>query len=211
MKEGGIILRVDGSVTEEGNWTYDDLSKLPHELQIEDVSKIEPGISGSGVRVKAVIGKAKPASRADHATFHSSDGKFAASVPLTEAIERGILVYKRDGSPLSPTKGGPVRLVIPQGDDACANVKAVNRIEITVGKGKDTTVDPDHDNPAIHGHAHGPGHKHDHEHEHEHDHGHEHGHHEHTEHEHHEHGHHEHDHHDHGHHEHEHHDHGHDH
>lgn len=175
MDEDQIILRVDGSVTEEGAWTYEDLAKLPKELQVEDVSKVEPDIPGAGVLVKGLISKAKPASRADHATFHSGDGRFAASIPLQDVVERGILVYKRDGAPLLPGKGGPVRFVIPQGDDACANVKSVNRIEITSGKGKDTTFDPDHDNPEIHGHAHGPG-KHSHDHgDHGHDHGHDHG------------------------------------
>ncbi len=178
MNEEQIILRVDGSVTEEGTWSYKDLVNLPKELQVEDVSKVEPDIPGTGVLIKGLISKAKPASRADHATFHSNDGRFAASIPLQEVIERGILVYKRDGAPLLPAKGGPVRFVIPHGDDACANVKSVNRIEITTGKGKDTTFDPDHDNPEIHGHTHGPGkHSHDHEHKahdhhtHEHEHG----------------------------------------
>jgi DMSO/TMAO reductase YedYZ molybdopterin-dependent catalytic subunit len=194
MKESPIILRIEGSVTEEKGWTYEELVGLPREAQIEDVSKVDSGIAGSGVRVAAIISRAKPASRADHATFHSKDGRFAASLPLGEVLERGILVYKRDGGPLPAAKGGPVRLVVPQGDDACANVKSVERIEITVGKGKDTTVDPDHDNPAIHGHAHGPGGKHSHGHDHD-DHGHDHG----KKHEHgHDHGH-DHDHHDHGH------------
>jgi len=171
MKDGTIILRIEGSVTEERGWTFADLEKVPRELRIEDVAKLEPGISGTGVRVKALLLEAKPASRADYATFHSQDGKFAASLPLPELMEKGILVYKRDGAPLPPGKGGPIRLVVPQGEDACANVKSVARIEITVGKGKDTTVDPDHDNPAIHGHSHGPGqHGHDHGHGHPHEH-----------------------------------------
>lgn len=174
MEERQIILRVDGSVSEEGEWTYRDFEKLPKDLQVEDVSRLEPGIAGSGVRVKAVLSKAKPASRADYVTFHSLDGRFAASLPLKEVMEHGILVYQRDNAPLSQTKGGPIRLVVPQGDDACANVKSVHRIEVTVGKGKDTTVDPDHDNPEIHGHAHGPGGKHDHAHDHG-NHGHTHG------------------------------------
>ncbi len=177
------ILTVDGNVQKKKEWSYDDLSRLPKEDQIDDVSRHVGGMEGSGVRVRAVLNTSILQGKADHATFHSQDGKFAASLPLREAIEKGILIYKRNGGPLPESKGGPIRLVVPQGDDACSNVKSVFRIEVTVGKGKDTTWDPDHDNPAIHGHSH------DHDHDH-HDHGHDHAHDHHK---------HDHDHHDHDH------------
>ena len=43
-----------------------------------------------------------------------------------------------EGSPLPGSKGGPFRLVTPGLGDLCANVKAVGRIEVRVGAGKDT-------------------------------------------------------------------------
>lgn len=186
------ILTVEGTVQKKREWTYEELSRLPKEHQVEDVSRLVAGMEGTGVRIKAVLKESNPLSKADHVTFHSQDGKFAASISLRDALENGILIYKRDGGPLSDTKGGPLRLIVPHGDNACANVKSVFKIELTVGKGKDTTWDPDHDNPAIHGHSHDHGHGHDH-----HDHGHDHGGHDHD---HHDHGHdHGHDHHDHDH------------
>ncbi|HEY5599253.1 MAG TPA: molybdopterin-dependent oxidoreductase [Candidatus Manganitrophaceae bacterium] len=191
--EKKAILKVEGTVRKKMEWTYDTLSHLPKEYQIEDVSRLVAGIEGGGVKVKAILKEAGPLSKADHVTFHSEDGKFAASIPLHEALENGILVYKRAGGPLPSSKGGPIRFVAPHGDNACANVKSVNRIELTVGKGKDTTTgDPDHDNPEIHGHSHDHhGHSHDDHHDHghdDHDHGHD------------DHGHDDHDHgHDHGH------------
>lgn len=173
------ILKVEGQVDKKTSWSYEALSQLPKEDQIEDVSRRVAGMEGSGVRVKGIIKASKPAGKADHVTFHSEDGKFAASVPLKEAMENGILIYKRDGGPLSTAKGGPIRLVVPHGDNACSNVKSVNRIELTIGKGKDTTTgDPDHDNPEIHGHSHDHGHDHEH---HDHDH-HDHDHHDHDDH-----------------------------
>lgn len=171
------ILSVEGIVQKKREWTYEELSGLPREHQVEDVSRLVAGMEGSGVRVKAILKESSPLSKADHVTFHSQDGKFAASVPLREAIEKGILIYKKGGGPLPDSKGGPLRLIVPHGDNACSNVKSVIRIELTAGKGKDTTWDPDHDNPAIHGHSHDHGHEHhDHAHDH-HDHTpHEHGH-----------------------------------
>ncbi len=175
--EEGFVLKVDGAVENAKKWNYEALAGLPQGDQIEDVSTLVAGMVGSGVRVKAILNEAKPISGSDYATFHSLDGKFAASVSLSEVLENGILIYKRDGGPIPVSKGGPVRLAIPCGENECANVKGVNRIEMTVGKGKDTTWDPDHDNPEIHGHAHGPGHSHDHGHDHNHDNdNHEHGH-----------------------------------
>lgn len=166
--DGGFVLKVDGAVENAGEWDYESLLNLPQEDQIEDVSKLVAGMAGSGVRVRAILNKAIPISGSDYATFHSQDGKFAASIALSEVVENGILIYKRDGAPLHVSKGGPARLAIPCGENECSNVKGVIRIEMTVGKGKDTTWDPDHDNPEIHGHAHGPGHSHDHDHDHSH-------------------------------------------
>jgi len=159
-----FTLLVDGAVEKTGTWNYATLLGLPEEYQVRDVSKVVAGMAGRGVRVKALIDAACPASESDHATFHSSDGKFVASIPLEDVLESGILIYQREGSPLPESKGGPVRLAIPCGENECNNVKSVIRVELNIGKGLDTTYDPDHDNPEIHGHSHDNGHHHDHSH-----------------------------------------------
>ncbi|MFQ5780102.1 MAG: molybdopterin-dependent oxidoreductase [Nitrospiria bacterium] len=158
-----FMLSVGGAVEKKEKWDYEALSHLPEEDQIEDVSRCAAGVKGSGVRVRALLRESTPLSNADHVTFHSQDEIYAASIPLRGALENGILIYKRDGVPLPAAKGGPFRLVFPQGGSDCCNVKSVDRIELTIGKGKDTTSgDPDHDNPAIHGHSHDHSHHHDH-------------------------------------------------
>ncbi len=173
--ESKFTLQVDGAVQKPVKWGYESLESIPAEYQVEDVSQYVAGMAGSGVQVKALLNAAIPLAASDHVTFHSQDGKFAASVALDEITERGILIYKRDGAPLPEAKGGPVRLAIPQGEDECSNVKSVIRIEVTAGKGVDTTYDPFHDIPEIHGHAHdGHSHNHSHDHDHGHDHGHSH-------------------------------------
>lgn len=173
--ESKFTLEVTGTVEKPIKWGYESLLNIPNEYQIEDVSKHVAGMAGSGVKVKALLNAAIPLPASDHVTFHSRDGKFSASIPLDEITDRGILIYKRDGGPLPESKGGPVRLAVPQSEDECANVKSVVRIEVTSGKGKDTTYDPFHDIPEIHGHSHEKGHSHSHDHGHDHEHDHDHG------------------------------------
>ena len=75
---------------------------------------------------------------ADHVTVHSSDGQYAATLTLAQAKEFGLLLYELDDGPLPEGKGGPFRLITPGLGDLCANVKAVSRIEVRVGAGRDT-------------------------------------------------------------------------
>ncbi|MFQ5588809.1 MAG: molybdopterin-dependent oxidoreductase [Nitrospiria bacterium] len=171
-----FTLEVDGVVEKTVQWDYESLLNIPEEYQVPDVSQHVAGMVGAGVRVKALLNAAMPLPHSDHVTFHSQDGKFAASVALSDSMDRAILIYQRDGAPLPESKGGPLRLAIPQGDDECSNVKSVIRIEVTSGKGRDTTYDPFHDIPEIHGHSH-EGHSHDHSHSHSHDHDQDHSHH----------------------------------
>src|SRR5439155_13835253 len=101
-----------------------------------------PGMRGHGVRVKALLTIPTPTIGADHwrrpRDVSFCRGKFAASLPLKEAAETGILIYRRDGQPFPPEAGGPFRLITPGLGDLCANVKNVARIEFTCGPGKDT-------------------------------------------------------------------------
>ncbi len=166
-QEERFFLSVAGLVEKEGKWDYETLSSLPKEDQVEEINQNNSGVIGSGIRLSALVRASRPLSDSDYITFTSQDEIYAASIPLDEALENGILIYKREGAPLPESKGGPVRLVFPEGENDCCNVKSVKKIELTVGKGKDTTTgDPDHDNPAIHGHSHdhkgshGHGHSH---------------------------------------------------
>ena len=114
------------------------LEKLPAEHQVPDVSTLVPGMKGKGIKVKGLLEVPALAIGADHVTFHSQDGQFAASLTMKQATENGILIYQLDGEPLSEPKGGPFRLVTPGLGDLCAHVKGVTRIELTKGPGKDT-------------------------------------------------------------------------
>jgi 2-dehydropantoate 2-reductase len=135
---GPVFLQIDGRVLQPLVLDMEALAKIPAEAQVADVAALVPGMRGQGVRVKALLEVATPAIGADHVTFHSADGQFAASLRIKDAAETGVLIYKRDDEPLPREAGGPFRLVTPGLGDLCANVKGVTRIEFTVGPGKDT-------------------------------------------------------------------------
>jgi len=137
-KSGPGLVRIDGAVIQPVTLNRAALSKLPAEHQVEDVGRLVPGMKGRGIRVKGLLEVPALAIGADHVTFHSHDGLFAASLTLKQAVDHGILIYQLDGAPLPEAKGGPFRLVTPGLGDLCANVKGVGRIEITIGAGRDT-------------------------------------------------------------------------
>ena len=131
-------LWIDGAVIQPLSFDALGLAKLAAEHQVPEVSAVAPGMRGVGIRVKGLLDIATIHIDADHVTFHSQDGQFAASLTLSQAREYGILIYELDGGPLPAQKGGPFRLVVPGLGDLCANVKGVVRIELSKGPGKDT-------------------------------------------------------------------------
>ena len=137
-KSGPGVLRIEGAVVQPVTLDREALLKLPSEHQLCDLKDIMGNMNGKAVRVKGILEVPALAIGADHVTFHSQDGQFAASLTVKQAAEYGVLVYELDGQPLPASKGGPFRLVAPGLGDLCANVKGVARIELTKGPGKDT-------------------------------------------------------------------------
>ncbi|WP_447976987.1 2-dehydropantoate 2-reductase [Candidatus Nitrospira bockiana] len=137
-KTGADVLRIDGEVIQPITLDRVALAQLPREHQVEDVSRLQPGMQGRGIRVSGVLDIPALAIGVDHVTFHATDGRFAATLTLEQAREHGILVYQLDEGPLPPERGGPFRLITPGLGDLCANVKGVGRIEVRRGRGKDT-------------------------------------------------------------------------
>lgn len=120
------------------SFCFDDLQALAPHHQAPDVSRYVPHFGGAGVFVRGLLEAAGIPDHTSHVTFHSNDGGFSASVELPLVLEKGVLIYALEGRPLRQRFGGPLRLVIP-GSNACANVKHVARIELSQGKGRDTT------------------------------------------------------------------------
>jgi len=139
------LLRIDGDVEQPLELAFDDLREFPERDQVQDVSQLNPNRRGGGVTLRSILDRAKPNPSAAYLTLHASTDGFAASVRLEAVQERGILVYRLDGSALPVSAGGPIRFFIRDSAacrtdelDDCANVKFVDRIEITTEPGQDT-------------------------------------------------------------------------
>jgi len=137
-KDGPGIVKIDGAVVQPVSLDRQAILQLPDEYQVADVSAVMAGMKGRAIKVKGLLDVPALNIDADHVTFHSLDGTYAATLTLQQARDFGVLVYELDGEPLPDGKGGPFRLVTPGLGDLCANVKGVGRIEVTKGPGRDT-------------------------------------------------------------------------
>ena len=57
-----------------------------------------PSMRGRAITVKGLLEVPALAIAADHVTFHSSDGKYAATLTLQQARDFGLLLYELDDS-----------------------------------------------------------------------------------------------------------------
>jgi 2-dehydropantoate 2-reductase len=137
-QSGPGIVAIDGAVVQPVSLDRTAIRHLPAEHQIEEITSRMPSMRGRAVTVKGLLDIPALQIGADHVTFHSADGRYAATLTLAQAREFGLLLYELDGEPLPEGKGGPFRLITPGLGDLCAHVKAVARIEVRVGAGKDT-------------------------------------------------------------------------
>jgi 2-dehydropantoate 2-reductase len=137
-RPGPDTLQIDGEVIQSLTLDATALATLPSEFQVRDVGEVRPGLRGTGIRLKGLLGMATLRPETKYATFHSRDRKYSACLTLEQARDYGILIYELDGAPLPFQNGGPFRLITPGLGDLCANVKQVARMEMTKDLGKDT-------------------------------------------------------------------------
>src|SRR6476620_3854026 len=138
------LLRVEGQVASPLSLSFDDLCKLPGSAQVPDVSRIDPKRQGDAVKLSALLELARPSAEVRHLTLHASRDDFHASIPLDAVRDKAILIYRLAVTPLPSKAGGPLRFFIPDFAachtseiDECANVKFVDRIELTAERGQD--------------------------------------------------------------------------
>jgi DMSO/TMAO reductase YedYZ molybdopterin-dependent catalytic subunit len=154
-----ILLRIDGEVSQPLQLTFDDLAALPAAHQVADVSQFHPQRQGDAVTLEALLAKAQPRPGASYLTLHATADDFHASVPLAEVRGEGLIVFRLAGGALPIKNGGPIRFLIRNPAachtdelDDCANVKFVDRIELTAGKGRDNRPHDDAEHEKLHGH-----------------------------------------------------------
>jgi DMSO/TMAO reductase YedYZ molybdopterin-dependent catalytic subunit len=138
------MLTIAGECEQPRSITFADLSAIPSEHQIADVSRLVPGRKGDAVKFEGLLQLVKPKPAAKYLGLHSSTDDFHASIPLAAVADRALVIYRLDGQPLPVKAGGPIRFFIPDFAachtneiDECANVKFVDRIELTADKGFD--------------------------------------------------------------------------
>lgn len=136
------LLRVIGAVETEQSLSFEDLRALSG--QVADIAALIPGREGGGVHLAAILAAAGVRPGSTHITLSATDGRFSASVPLA-AVSDAVVVYRIGDEPLPTSKGGPLRFLIPNieqcaigGVDACANVKYLGTMRVTIGNGVDT-------------------------------------------------------------------------
>ncbi|NIP84303.1 MAG: molybdopterin-dependent oxidoreductase [Planctomycetales bacterium] len=109
------------------------------------------------MRLAGVLDLVQPHPAVRYLTLHASRDDFHASLPLDQVQQRGMFIYERAGQPLDDSAGGPLRFTIEDfascqhGEiDECANVKFVDRIELSVERGLDTRPSDEDEHEALH-------------------------------------------------------------
>lgn len=150
-------LRISGLCAQPASFTLQDLSALPAEVQVPDVSTIDPKRQGSAVKLTGLLAKVGVKPEAKYLGLHAETDNFHASIPLEVVKDRAILIYAVNGEPLSLKAGGPFRFYIQdyaschtEEVDECANVKFVDHIELTAEKGFDNRPEDEAQHAALH-------------------------------------------------------------
>ncbi len=153
----GSLLRADGEVARPLELTFDDLKAFPEHEQVRDVSRFDPKRKGDGVTLGALLERVAPGPAATFLTLHATADDFAASIPLEAVRDEGVLIYSIEDRALTAAEGGPYRFLIRDFAachtaelDDCANVKFVDRIELTDGRGRDTRPESDSEHEELH-------------------------------------------------------------
>lgn len=152
-----ILLTIDGECAQPRALGFEDLAHLPSEHQVLDVSRLVPGRKGDAVKFAGLLQLVRPKSTAKYLGLHASADNFHASIPLAAVVEKALVIYRLDGQPLPAKAGGPVRFFIPDFAachtaevDECANVKFVDRIELTAERGFDNRPHDGNEHAALH-------------------------------------------------------------
>tara|TARA_B100000809_G_scaffold190151_1_gene188693 strand:+ start:2981 stop:3463 length:483 start_codon:yes stop_codon:yes gene_type:complete len=150
-------LTINGEVKNPVVLTWQQLRDLHLDWQCVDIAPLVPGRTGEAVTLAGLIALVEPQTDVDYIGLHADRDDFHASIPLLEIAERGLLVHSIHGQPLDPAEGGPYRFYIRDFAacqaaevDECANVKFLDRMEFTVGKGHDNRPEDEESHQALH-------------------------------------------------------------
>lgn len=150
-------LRVEGRVARPATWTFEQLRQLEDAAQVSDVRTLGAKRAGAAVRLERLLAPLGVDAAVTHIGLHGTRDNFHASIPLEPIRDRALVVYALEDQPLPVAAGGPFRFFIPDHAachlheiDECANVKFLDRIELTAGKGFDNRPQDDDEHARLH-------------------------------------------------------------
>ncbi len=104
---------------------------------VADTAALSGKVRGQGVRLDALLARARPLPEATHVMVHDG-GEYRACLTLEEARAAAVLAHRLDGAPLPDAQGGPARLLVPTSGNSCMSVKRVVRVELLTHAAPDT-------------------------------------------------------------------------
>ena len=157
MESETAKLTVDGLVETPVALHFVDLAGFDEAEQVADVSRFAGKKQGDAVTLESILKRVGPQPQANYLTLHAGRDDFHVSIPLEAVKAEGMVVYKLAGEPLGVKQGGPFRFLIRDFAachsaelDDCANVKFLDRMELTHRKGLDTRPVTDAEHEALH-------------------------------------------------------------
>ncbi len=114
-------------------------------FNVRDASEVAGGFVGEAVAAGELLDRVSPTAAATHCSVESDDGHYRASIPIDDLRSKGWLIFRLDGEALPRERGGPLRLVVPEGRTLCWNVKGVVEMRFTEGPEPDSVpANPPH-------------------------------------------------------------------
>jgi DMSO/TMAO reductase YedYZ molybdopterin-dependent catalytic subunit len=112
---GEWSLRIDGMVTAERAWTWDEFGRLPFEIVPCDIHCVTKwsklGTSFRGVSMDTLFEVAEPLGEYAMAYSH---GGYTTNLPVEDLTDgKAWVVTEHEGEPLPREHGGPARLLVP--------------------------------------------------------------------------------------------------
>jgi DMSO/TMAO reductase YedYZ molybdopterin-dependent catalytic subunit len=116
FKEESWDFRVFGAVAEDAQWSWQEFAALPMSDLVADFHCVTKFTvldnAWHGLACATLLELVPPLPVATHVMVWAEYG-YSANMPL-ETFAKGMLATHRNGSPLTPDHGYPVRLVVPQ-------------------------------------------------------------------------------------------------
>lgn len=151
------VLTIDGEVARPLKLDAAELAEIAPRYQVPDVSRLDPKRQGQAVRLAGLLERADVRDDARWLTLHAEADDFHASIPLADVRDKAVVIYRLDHGPLPAKAGGPFRFFIPDHAacktheiDECANVKFVDRIELSRERGRDNRPHDEAQHAALH-------------------------------------------------------------